>query len=311
MSDAPVNLKTTLNSKAPQLALIMITMLWGGTFVAVKLALNYASPMFFVGCRFAAAALAVALISLPHLRAVQAKELWAGALIGASLTVGYGTQTVGLQTISSSESAFLTALYVPLVPILLWLLFRKRLHIMIWLGASCAFIGLVLLTGNGLGQLQLSFGQLITLLGAIAIALEIILISHFAGRVNLQRVTVIQLLFASLFAFLAMPLVGEQQLPQFSWMLLLLAGGLGLASALVQLVMNWAQRAVSPAQAAIIYAGEPVWASLFGRLAGERLPFMALVGGFLVVLGVIISEWKPKFLRQKQHHTPSASDLPD
>lgn len=46
MSDAPVNLKTTLNSKAPQLALIMITMLWGGTFVAVKLALNYASPMF-------------------------------------------------------------------------------------------------------------------------------------------------------------------------------------------------------------------------------------------------------------------------
>ncbi|MCO8100717.1 DMT family transporter [Acinetobacter indicus] len=285
MSDAPVNLKTTLNSKAPQLALIMITMLWGGTFVAVKLALNYASPMFFVGCRFAAAALAVALISLPHLRAVQAKELWAGALIGASLTVGYGTQTVGLQTISSSESAFLTALYVPLVPILLWLLFRKRLHIMIWLGASCAFIGLVLLTGNGLGQLQLSFGQLITLLGAIAIALEIILISHFAGRVNLQRVTVIQLLFASLFAFLAMPLV--------------------------QLVMNWAQRAVSPAQAAIIYAGEPVWASLFGRLAGERLPFMALVGGFLVVLGVIISEWKPKFLRQKQQHTPSASDLPD
>ena len=289
MSDAPVNLKTILNSKAPQLALIMITMLWGGTFVAVKLALNYASPMFFVGCRFAAAALAVALISLPHLRAVQVKELWAGALIGVSLTVGYGTQTVGLQTISSSESAFLTALYVPLVPILLWLLFRKRLHIMIWLGASCAFIGLVLLTGNGLGQLQLSFGQLITLLGAIAIALEIILISHFAGRVNLQRVTVIQLLFASLFAFLAMPLVG----------------------ALVQLVMNWAQRAVSPAQAAIIYAGEPVWASLFGRLAGERLPFMALVGGFLVVLGVIISEWKPKFLRQKQQHTPSASDLPD
>lgn len=82
MSDAPVNLKTTLNSKAPQLALIMITMFWGGTFVAVKLALNYASPMFFVGCRFAAAALAVALISLPHLRAVQAKELWAGALLG-------------------------------------------------------------------------------------------------------------------------------------------------------------------------------------------------------------------------------------
>ncbi|NLZ87067.1 MAG: EamA/RhaT family transporter, partial [Gammaproteobacteria bacterium] len=49
----------------------------------------------------------------------------------------------------------------------------------------------------------------------------------------------------------------------------------------------------------IIYAGEPVWAALFGRLAGERLPALALLGGLMVVLGVIASEWKPKFLKRK------------
>ena len=73
---------------------------------------------------------------------------------------------------------------------------------------------------------------------------------------------------------------------------------LGFASAAIQLVMNWAQRMVDPSQAAIIYAGEPVWAALFGRLAGERLPSLALLGGLMVVLGVIASEWKPKFLRK-------------
>ena len=226
-------------------------------------------------------------------------EVFAGAVIGLLIGLGYGTQTVGLQTISSSESAFLTALYVPLVPILLWLLFRKKPHVMTWIGASLAFLGLVFLTGNGFGAIQLSFGQILTLLGSIAIALEIIFISYFAPQVDTRRVTVLQLIFASVFCFILAPVVGETQLPAFHPHLVMILVGLGIASACIQLVMNWAQEMVDPSQAAIIYAGEPIWASLFGRLAGERLPALALLGGLLVVLGVIASEWKPKFLRRK------------
>ncbi|WP_163363461.1 EamA family transporter, partial [Enterobacter cloacae] len=66
--------------------------------------------------------------------------------------------------------------------------------------------------------------------------------------------------------------------------------GLGLASALIQLTMNWAQRSVSPTRATVIYAGEPVWAGIVGRLAGERLPGVALLGGALIVIGVVVSE---------------------
>ncbi len=112
--------------KAPQLALILITIIWGGSFITVQYGLNFSSPIIFVGLRFAAAALAVTLISLKSLKGMNLKEVFAGVVIGIMIAIGYGTQTVGLQTISSSESAFLTALYVPLVPILLWLLFRKN-----------------------------------------------------------------------------------------------------------------------------------------------------------------------------------------
>ena len=155
--------------------------------------------------------------------------------------------------------------------------------------------------GNGFQQISLNFGQSLTILGSIAIALEIIFIGYFAGKVNIQRVTVIQLAVASLLAFASMPLVGEHHLPDFSWILVAITVGLGLASALIQLTMNWAQRSVAPSQAAIIYAGEPVWAALFGRIAGERLPVLALLGGLLVVVGVILSEWKPKFLNKTCH----------
>ncbi|MEG0348707.1 MAG: DMT family transporter, partial [Acinetobacter sp.] len=230
-------------------------MIWGGTFLAVQYALNFSSPMFFVGCRFAVAALTILLISIKSMRGLTLKEILAGTAIGVVIAIGYGTQTIALQTILSSESAFLTALYVPLVPILMWLIFQKRPSLMTWLGTALAFIGLVLLTGNGISNISLSYGQTLTLICAFVIALEIILIGYFAGKVNLRRVTVIQLAVASCLSFASMPIIGEHSIPDFSWQLSILVFSLGLASALIQFVMNWAQRMVDPTRAAIIYAG--------------------------------------------------------
>ncbi|RZF56855.1 DMT family transporter [Acinetobacter halotolerans] len=291
---------TKFNAYTPQLALIFITMIWGGTFLAVQYALNFSSPMFFVGCRFAVAALVILLISMKSMAGLTLKETLAGTAIGLMIAIGYGTQTIGLQTILSSESAFLTALYVPLVPILMWVIFQKRPSLMTWIGSALAFTGLVFLTGNDFSSINLNYGQMLTLICAFVIALEIILIGYFAGKVNLRRVTVVQLVVASGLSFASMPLVGEHSIPTFSWPLVMIAVGLGLASALIQFVMNWAQRMVDPSRAAIIYAGEPVWAGLFGRIAGERLPLLALFGGLLVVLGVLVSELKLKFFEKKK-----------
>jgi drug/metabolite transporter (DMT)-like permease len=285
----------------PQLALIFITMIWGSTFLAVQYALNFSSPMFFVGCRFAVAAVAIFLISIKSIRGLTLKETAAGTVIGVVIAIGYGTQTIALQSILSSETAFLTALYVPLVPLLMWIIFQKRPTLMTWLGTALAFTGLVLLTGNGLANISFNHGQILTLISALAIAFEIILIGYFAGKVNLRHVTVVQLAVASLFSFASMQMVGEYTIPDFSWALALFAIGLGLASAFIQFVMNWAQRMIDPSRAAIIYSGEPVWAGIFGRIAGERLPLLTLFGGLLVVLGVLVSELKWKKSKKKEH----------
>jgi drug/metabolite transporter (DMT)-like permease len=89
--------------------------------------------------------------------------------------------------------------------------------------------------------------------------------------------------------------VTVESLPGFSWVVLGSALWLGMMTAVIQLGMNWAQRTVTPTRAAVIYAGEPVWAGFFGRLAGERLPVAALIGCVLVVAGVLVSELRPKF----------------
>src|SRR5690606_19254106 len=120
----------------------------------------------------------------------------------------------------------------------------------------------------------------------------IVLISLFAGKVNVRCVTTLQLLVAGLLGWILMPVAGEN-MPEFSWVWLSAAVGLGAASCLIQLTMNWAQKEVSPTRATLIYASEPVWAGILGRIAGDRLPGLALLGGALIIAGVITSELKP------------------
>lgn len=274
----------------PELALIGITILWGGTFLIVHHAMRESGPFFFVGLRFGTATLVTLPLAWPLLRGITRQELGAGLMIGLSIFAGYSLQSWGLQTISSSTSAFITAAYVPLVPILQWIILRRRPRIASWVGVALAFAGLMLIAAPQEG-VALGTGEVLTLISTLAIALEIIFISLWSGQVNVARVTLVQLAVTALLAFACMVPSGEA-VPPLSWTVILSACGLGLVTALIQFVMNWAQRSVSPTRATLIYAGEPVWAGIIGRIAGDRLPPLALAGGLLIVAAMIVSEMR-------------------
>ncbi len=286
LSDKPSSPRLMIGK--PELALIGVTVLWGGTFLIVHHAMKEAGPLFFVGLRFATAALVTLVLAFRVMPGMTRRELVAGTMIGLGIFVGYSLQAWGLATIPSSTSAFITAAYVPLVPILQWLILRRAPRWASWAGVALAFIGLVLVAAPQKG-LALGTGEALTLISTIAIALEIIFISLWAGRVDVLRVTVVQLVVTALLAFACMIPAGEP-VPAFSWTVIAAACGLGVMTAVIQLVMNWAQRTVSPTRATLIYAGEPVWAGIIGRIAGERLPGTALLGGMLIVAAVIVSE---------------------
>jgi drug/metabolite transporter (DMT)-like permease len=275
----------------PEAALIAVSMIWGATFLVVQNALSVSTPFVFVAMRFGTAALLLALIAGRTLAGLTWLEIKAGALIGAAMMVGYSLQTIGLETILSSTSGFLTALYVPIVPLLQWALLRQPPSLPAWIGVGLAFIGLVLIAGPDGAGFQMGYGEFVTVLCAVAFAAEIILIGAFAGRLDARRVTVVQLAAASMFATIAAPMAGEPA-PVFSWLLASTVIGMALASAAIQLTMNWAQKTVSPTRATIIYASEPVWAGLFGRLAGETLLPRAIFGCGLIVAAVIASQWR-------------------
>lgn len=281
-----------------ELALIGVTAIWGATFVVVHLAVQYSGPWFFIGVRFLTAALITALLFHRSLRRLRGLDVLAGVSIGVCIYLGYGLQSLGLQSITASASAFITALYVPLVPLLQWIVFRKSPGRMAMVGVGLAFVGLVLFAGPDALRVGLGTGEVVTLIGAVAMAAEIVLIGLFAGRVSLGNVTLIQLVTAGTLGLLTMPVVGES-IPAFSWGWLLPAVGMGLASCLIQLTMNWAQRTVSPTRATIIYAGEPVWGGAFGWLAGDRLGVLALIGAACIVASNVVGELRPRRSRRE------------
>ncbi|RZT93991.1 EamA-like transporter family protein [Advenella incenata] len=247
-----------------EIALVIITVFWGATFLIVQKALVHSDPFVFVGMRFGCAALAMMLCSLRILRGLTSLEVRAGMLIGLCIFLGYSLQTVGLQTIASSKSAFITALYVPLVPLMQWLFLKRPPTLMNWIGATMAFIGLVLLADPQSMEGGAGTGEWLTVFSAIAIAVEVILISRFAGQVDLRRVTIVQ-----------------------------------LATAVIQITMNWAQNHISATRATVIYAGEPVWAGIIGRVfADERHSALALFGAVLIIVSVVVSEFKLRVRRR-------------
>ncbi|MCW3480843.1 DMT family transporter [Neisseriaceae bacterium JH1-16] len=276
-------------SLMPDAVLIVITMIWGATFLTVQTALQWAGPYGFVALRFGAGALVALVLARRTLAGLTRAELRAGIVVGSVLFFSYSLQTLGLAHISSSKSAFLTALYVPLVPLFSWLLFRHRPVLAAWLGVGVAFIGLLLLSDPRGLNFHFGIGEWLTLAGAAAIALEICLVGRYAGRCEPRRVTVVQLAVVALLATIAMTVSGEP-LPQATPGLLGCVVALGFSTAAIQMAMNWAQKTVPATRATIIFAMEPVWAGLVGWLAGESLTLLAISGAVLIVASVLVSQ---------------------
>jgi drug/metabolite transporter (DMT)-like permease len=275
-------------------ALVLVTALWGGTFLAVQVALQWASPFALVGVRFGLAAtlLGVVLWWRGELRGLNRFEVRAGLILGVWVYLGFGLQTAGLLHIDSSQSAFLTALYVPLVPLVLWLWKRQLPTAWAWLAIGMAVAGTYALTGAHTNLASMNIGDWLTVACALAFAMEIVLLGHYSQHCQPVRLAWVITLTVAVLAWATSGVMQESGV-QPSWTFVALIVGLACVTAFVQFAMSWAQQSVPETRATLIYSMEPVWAALVGALAGERLGLLGLLGGALIVLAMWVGKLKP------------------
>jgi drug/metabolite transporter (DMT)-like permease len=269
--------------------LLLVTLIWGSTFVMVKDAVA-AYPVFpFLALRFWLATVVLLVIGGRRLPSLGWRGLGAGVLIGLFLFAGYGFQTLGLRYTSASKAGFITGLSVVLVPVLSTLLLRRRPGPAATIGVGLAAVGLGFLTLHQ--GLRLEIGDLLLLGCAFSFALHIISVSAFAPSLDPVALTVVQVATVAI-ASTVLGLFGGEPWHVPSSSTLFAAGFTGvLATAAAFAIQTAMQRFTTPTHTALIFAAEPVFAAVFGvLLAHDVLGPSAIAGGVLIVTGMVISE---------------------
>jgi len=276
------------------LSLLLITVIWGWTFVLIKQGMSQVGPFTFLAVRFAIALAVLVLLFMKHLKRISIRSVLSGTMVGVALFLGYLFQTWGLVYTTATKSGLLTGLSVVIVPIASSLLFGKRVRLLVWFGALLAAAGLILLVA-GNGQFgALNKGDLLTLLCAVSFALHIILVDRYVRTTDYRQLLLVQVAAVALFS-----IIGAGAVERFAFVLsfsvvegVLIAGV--LATALAYYVLNRFQSASTASYTAIILTMEPVFAGIFGFvLLGEKLGAWQLVGSIMILIGMIIpSVWK-------------------
>ena len=289
---------------------IICTFIWGTTFIAQDTGMKVIGPYVFNGVRFFVGFLALIpfyfLLERKHTHKVVSKNknkfIYLSILIGFFLFLGTVFQQVALLYTDVANAAFFTIFYVPMVPIIVFFLFKKNIHWSVWPSVFLCVMGGYLLTNFHDATVRL--GDTLVVIGAVFWSLHIIFIGKIIeefnapiliGLIQTIIVSVCSIILALIFEEFVLQNILDQKIQ------ILYAGILSGGIAFV--LQIYAQRNISPAPAAIIFSLEGVFATIAAWIIlSQILNLNNILGCSFILIGVLISQLLPEIrnLKYKQ-----------
>lgn len=272
-------------------SLLFISIIWGSTFIITKQALESVPVFSFLSLRFAAASVLLVIICLPRIKHITFQTIQDGTVLGSVLFLTYAFQTVGLKYTQATVAAFITGLYVIIVPVFSLLILKKRPRPYALIGVLLAFAGLVLVTLNG--RIVLSRGEVLVLVNAVFASFHIIFIDFYSRRNDIYLLTAIQILVVLICSILSSVLFEKDSFSySYSDQLVFAVFLTGiLATVVAFLIQTGLQKYTTPTKAAIIYTMEPVSSAFFSYFIGaELLALRQYIGAIIIILAVLFVE---------------------
>lgn len=272
---------------APEALMLLVTALWGFTFVTVKDSLSQADPFSILAVRFAFGAATCVLLCRGR---GFSKGLWRdGALLGVLLFLGYAFQTWGLVWTTPARSAFVTGLCVVGVPFVTYAFTRERPTVFAFLGVAMGAAGLYFLTDPGADG-GISRGDGLTLACAGCYSVHIVLTGRYAKRHPALPLVAVQCVMTSVLAAAMLPFVSIRWDGSASLWASVVGTGV-VASALCIGAQTWVQARTTALRAALIYSLEPLFAAgLSFGLGREVFGARAFGGGAMMILAIVVAE---------------------
>ena len=289
---------------------LICTIIWGTTFIAQDTGMQVIGPYVFNGVRFFVGFLTLIpfylLLEKKNTYKVVSKNkskfIYLSILIGLFLFLGTVFQQVALLYTDVANAAFFTIFYVPMVPIIVFFLFKKNIHWSVWPSVILCVIGGYLLTNFHDATVRL--GDTLVIIGAIFWSLHIIFIGKIIeefdapiliGLIQTIIVSTCSIILALIFEDFIIKNILDQKVQ------ILYAGILSGGIAFV--LQIYAQKNISPAPAAIIFSLEGVFATIAAWIIlSQILNINNILGCCFILVGVLISQLLPEinFSKHKQ-----------
>ena len=292
--------------------LALTALIWGSAFVAQSVGMDYLGPFTFNSVRsFLGGAVLLPVIFFLRRQREKSGEgkaasgdrktlVIGGICCGTALAAASSLQQIGLVYTSAGKAGFITALYILIVPIL-GLFFGRRAGMKVWIGVALAVAGMYFLCITD--GFSISKGDFLVFLCAVIFSVHILVIDHFAPKVDGVSLSCLQFFVCGILC--AVPMLAQEQ-PQFgeilaAWMPLAYAGVLSCGVAYTLQVI--AQKNTDPTVASLLLSLESVFSVLTGWvILGERLSGRELFGCALVFAAVVLAQIPGK--------QPAPNDLP-
>ena len=275
--------------------LILTAAIWGFAFVVVKDSVDTIPPVYMVSIRYTIAAVLLGFVLIPQFKKLNRYYWIHGAVTGLMLALGYITQTIGCKYTTAGKNAFLTTIYVILIPLISWPLNKKRPHFVVFLSAVMALVGIGLLAlRNEGGVLGFNVGDILTLICGLFYALHIIFTAKFSQDKNPVILTWIQFIVAAVFSWSVSPLIDG------SFSVALLKSSrvifsmlyLGIFSSLVAfLLQNICLKYMESSLASLFLSLESVFGVIFSTIfLRDRMTLVMIIGCVLIFAAITIAD---------------------
>lgn len=277
------------------IALLLVTVGWGSSFILTKNALSDLTTFNFLAVRFLLAFGLSAIVFHKRFKQLDKHTFFSGALVGTILFSGYAFQTVGLNYTTVNNSAFITGFSVILVPILSALFFKKKIEANAFVGTLLAMTGLALLTLTD--SFALNEGDILTFVSTFAFAMHIITVGIYTQKSDSILLGVIQIGAVGFWSLIATFVFEQPIIPTGlgTWTNLIILAVICTSGAFI--VQSVAQQYTSATHTAIIYTGEPVFAAIFAYfMIGEILSLKGMLGAAMIIAGMLVAELNVKGL---------------
>ena len=272
-----------------EIFLIIVTIIWGGTFAFIKSGLSDTTPLMLMAIRFGLAFLIFTIIYFKKFKYYGKRTLIGGLILGILMFLGYAMQTIGINYTSASRAGFITFTFALFVPFLQVYIIKKRPTMGNIVGLLVVFIGLWIISNPGSGSFNK--GDFILLGSAVAYAFFIIFLDVINKRENPELMTAIQFAITAVLSLFASFLFEEPFINLTKDLIFSLLYLVILGSVVCLYVMNIYQKDTTPMRAVLIYALEPVFGVIFAMLLiSERFSGREMLGSSLILAGVLVSE---------------------